>query len=102
MNRLQRAAVLLTLLEQLQARGSWCGETHVQKSVYFLQDLLQVPLGFEFVLYKHGPYSFDLNDEITAVQLHGRRMAAAVLLIQALGGGWTADELPSPKAASAP
>ena len=43
-----------------------------------------------------------LNDEITAVQLHGRRMAAAVLLIQALGGGWTADELPSPKAASAP
>ena len=43
-----------------------------------------------------------LNDEITAVQLHGRRMAAAVLLIQALGGGWTADELPSAKAASAP
>jgi len=43
-----------------------------------------------------------LNDEITAVQLLGRRMAAAVLLIQALGGGWTADELPSAKAASAP
>jgi NodT family efflux transporter outer membrane factor (OMF) lipoprotein len=43
-----------------------------------------------------------LNDEITAVQLHGRRMAAAVLLIQALGGGWTTDELPSAKAASAP
>jgi NodT family efflux transporter outer membrane factor (OMF) lipoprotein len=43
-----------------------------------------------------------LNDQITAVQLLGRRMVAAVLLIQALGGGWTADELPSPKAASAP
>jgi len=43
-----------------------------------------------------------LNDEITAVQLHGRRMAAAVLLIQALGGGWTADDLPSANAASAP
>jgi outer membrane protein TolC len=43
-----------------------------------------------------------LNDQITAVQLVGRRMVAAVLLIQALGGGWTADELPSPKAASAP
>jgi NodT family efflux transporter outer membrane factor (OMF) lipoprotein len=43
-----------------------------------------------------------LNDEITAVQLHGQHMAAAVLLIQALGGGWTADELPSAKAASAP
>ena len=43
-----------------------------------------------------------LNDQITAVQLLGRRMVAAVLLIQALGGGWTADELPSAKAASAP
>jgi NodT family efflux transporter outer membrane factor (OMF) lipoprotein len=43
-----------------------------------------------------------LNNQITAVQLLGRRMAAAVLLIQALGGGWTSDELPSPTAASAP
>jgi NodT family efflux transporter outer membrane factor (OMF) lipoprotein len=43
-----------------------------------------------------------LTDEITAVQIHGRRMAAAVLLIQALGGGWISDELPSPNAASAP
>jgi NodT family efflux transporter outer membrane factor (OMF) lipoprotein len=39
-----------------------------------------------------------LNDEITAVQIKGRRMAAAVLLIQALGGGWNAGELPSAQA----
>ena len=37
-----------------------------------------------------------LTDEITAIQIRGRRMAAAVLLVQALGGGWTAAELPSP------
>jgi len=37
-----------------------------------------------------------LNDEVTAIQIRGRRMAAAVLLVQALGGGWTAAELPSP------
>src|SRR3989449_5615828 len=36
-----------------------------------------------------------LTDEITAIQIRGRRMAAAVLLVQALGGGWTAVELPS-------
>src|SRR6266446_8341349 len=36
-----------------------------------------------------------LTDEITAIQIRGRRMAAAVLLAQALGGGWTAVELPS-------
>ena len=36
-----------------------------------------------------------LTDEITAIQIRGRRMAAAVLLVQALGGGWTVVELPS-------
>src|SRR2546422_1112984 len=36
-----------------------------------------------------------LTDENTAIQIRGRRMAAAVLLVQALGGGWTAAELPS-------
>ena len=68
MDRLQRAAVLLTLLDALKQRGSWCGETHLQKSVYILQELFGVQLGFTFVLYRHGPYSFDLSDEITALQ----------------------------------
>lgn len=68
MNRMQRAAVLLMLLDEMKTRGSWCGETHLQKATYFLQELLRVPLGFQFILYKHGPYSFDLNDEITALR----------------------------------
>ena len=68
MNRSQRAVVLLTLLDALKQRGSWCGETHLQKSVYVLQELFGVPLGFKFVLYRHGPYSFELSDEITALQ----------------------------------
>jgi uncharacterized protein YwgA len=67
MNRLQRAAILLTLLDALKQRGSWCGETHLQKSVYFLEELCGVPLGFPFVLYRHGPYSFEFSDEITAL-----------------------------------
>ena len=36
-----------------------------------------------------------LTDEVTAVQILGRRMTAAVLLIQALGGGWSASRLPA-------
>ena len=35
-----------------------------------------------------------LGDEVTAVNLLGRRMANTVLLIQALGGGWDRSTLP--------
>jgi NodT family efflux transporter outer membrane factor (OMF) lipoprotein len=35
-----------------------------------------------------------LADEVTAVNILGRRLASAVLLIQALGGGWERKELP--------
>lgn len=68
MNRLQRAAVLLELADQLNARGSWCGETHLQKAMYFLQEMFDVPTGYDFILYKHGPFSFELRDELTAMR----------------------------------
>ena len=35
-----------------------------------------------------------LSDEVTAVNILGRRMASAVQLIQALGGGWDRSNLP--------
>jgi NodT family efflux transporter outer membrane factor (OMF) lipoprotein len=35
-----------------------------------------------------------LADELTAVNILGRRMASAVLLVQALGGGWDSSNLP--------
>ncbi len=39
--------------------------------------------------------SIALSDERTGVQILGRRMAASVQLIKALGGGWDLKELPS-------
>ena len=35
-----------------------------------------------------------LADEVTAVKILGRRMSSAVLLIEALGGGWDRAGLP--------
>jgi outer membrane protein TolC len=35
-----------------------------------------------------------LTDQRTAVEIAGRRMAASVALIRALGGGWNAGNLP--------
>ena len=71
MERLQRASILLRLNEELRKSGSWAGETHMQKTTFFLQELLDVPLGFDFVLYKHGPFSFDLRDELTFMRAQG-------------------------------
>ena len=68
MDRLKRAALVTKLIERLREQGSWCGETHVQKSTLFLQDLMKVPLGFDFILYMHGPFSFDLRGELTALR----------------------------------
>ncbi|NQS97821.1 MAG: hypothetical protein HQ591_05150 [candidate division Zixibacteria bacterium] len=67
MKRLQKSAILISLIENLQKYESWCGETHIQKSTYFLQELLKVPLEFHFILYKHGPFSFDLRGELAAM-----------------------------------
>jgi outer membrane protein TolC len=36
-----------------------------------------------------------LADQVTAVNILGRRMADTVLLIQALGGGWDRSSLPA-------
>lgn len=66
MERLKRAAIVGQLVTKLRAVGSWCGETHIQKAVYLMQDLLDVPMEYQFILYKHGPFSFDLSDDLTS------------------------------------
>ena len=71
MDRLRNAALLTRLIEGLCSKGDWCGETHVQKTAFFVQELLGVPLGFQFILYKHSPFSFDLRDELTALRADG-------------------------------
>lgn len=71
MGRMKNAALITKLVEQLREQGSWCGETHIQKTTYFLQNLMEVPLGFDFILYKHGPFSFGLRDELTALRADG-------------------------------
>jgi hypothetical protein len=68
MIRLQRNSVIVSLIQAMKERDSWCAETNVQKACYFLQELTGVPLDLEFVLYKYGPYSFDLTDELTAMR----------------------------------
>ena len=65
MNETERAAVIVQLADALNEASDWCGATHLQKTTYFLQELTHVELECDFILYKHGPFSFDLRDEIT-------------------------------------
>ena len=66
-------------------------------------DAAQRSLSLSNIRYKGGVTSYlevitaenaALSDEVTAVNILGRRMASAVLLIEALGGGWDRSSLP--------
>jgi hypothetical protein len=63
-------AVLVGLARRLHDRGSWSGETHLQKATYLLHELRDVPFDFNFILYnyKHGPFSFELRDELGSMR----------------------------------
>lgn len=67
MNDLQRSAIVATLVKECRARNAFCGETMVQKSVFFLQELLKVPLAFDFQLYIYGPFSFELQQHVASM-----------------------------------
>ena len=71
MDRLRKAALLTRLIERLREAGSWCGETHVQKAAYFAREIAGVDMGHEFVLYRHGPFSFDLRADLTGLRADG-------------------------------
>jgi hypothetical protein len=71
MDRLRKIAIIINLLNRMKEKGSWCGETHIHKTIYFLQELTGVPLEFNYILYKHGPFSFDLRDELSAMRCDG-------------------------------
>jgi hypothetical protein len=62
MDSFKRQAVILALLDSMKRNDSWCGETHLQKCAFFLERGLKVPLDLGFVLYKYGPFSFDLRE----------------------------------------
>jgi len=70
-NRLVQEAVLVSLSRRMADKGSWTGETHLQKAAYLLSELRDVDFDFDFILYKHGPFSFELRDELSEMSAEG-------------------------------
>jgi len=71
MDLLRMTALVSELLDRIRANNVWAGPVHLQKSMFFLQEMRGVPLDFEFVLYRYGPYSFELQDEIEYIRGSG-------------------------------
>jgi hypothetical protein len=67
----QRFAVVMQMASELFQRGSWCGETHIQKAMYVYEAFSGHPLKYDFILYKHGPFSFDLRSELEVMRASG-------------------------------
>jgi uncharacterized protein YwgA len=80
---LQRSAIVATLVKECRSRDAFCGETMVQKSIFFLQELLNVPLAFDFQLYIYGPFSFELQRHVSSM------MADDMIIVRPLQYGST-------------
>lgn len=71
MNRSDSIALIIDIINVLRENKSWAGETHVQKAVYIATKLYNVPFEYDFIIYKHGPFSFDLRDALTSALSDG-------------------------------
>lgn len=68
---LAKHRLLLAVIEGLNKHGSWTGKTHVQKTAFLLDASRTLEMPFTFVLYKHGPYSFDIESELLEMRSYG-------------------------------
>ena len=68
---ISKRILIARLIGRMRKHGSWSGATHVQKSVFFLNQLLKVDVPFNFVLHYHGPFSRDLHEVLNWLEQYG-------------------------------
>jgi len=68
MGELREAAIIATIIDRVSSADQFCGETFLQKSAFFLKELFRLPLAPKFHLYHYGPFSFDLRDQLRAME----------------------------------
>ena len=64
---LKRLAVIQLIVDEL----SDTGKIKVQKILYFFQEALGVPLEYRFRMHHYGPFSEDIESDISALQAIG-------------------------------
>lgn len=68
---MSRSAWILHAIDLLNKHDSWCGRIHIHKLLYLTHRLLHADLPFSFQLYRFGPYSFDLDNDLRALTSFG-------------------------------
>ena len=74
----KKHALILAVIDRLHKHGSWTGKTHLQKALFLLSALGAIQVPFQFVLYKHGPYSFDVEEELEQMKGYAAVVSEAV------------------------
>ena len=85
MDKLSRHALVAELVRAMQDAGSWCGRTHIQKTLFVFQALFEPEpaLRSPFRLHMHGPYSFQLDDALDRVHAVATRRPPTPQLLRA-------------------
>ncbi len=60
---INKYALLLQIIKELNSVGSWSGNTHIQKTVSLVQSILGEEI-YKFTIHHYGPYSFELRDDL--------------------------------------
>lgn len=61
----------LAIIQEIVTYLEDTGKTNIQKIVYFLQESLGIELGYPFRMYHYGPYSDDLDGDLSLSQALG-------------------------------
>ena len=88
MDRATREAMVWLLAQRLKDTG----KTKIVKMLFLLQETCGVPLGYRFRMHHYGPYAFEVEDDLTSLELEGKLRVAP----DALGYGYHVNSLRDP------
>jgi uncharacterized protein YwgA len=66
-----KQAIILEMIHCLCAQGSRTGKTHIIKGLFLAHAARLCKVPFSFFLYKHGPYSTDIEANLEEMQAYG-------------------------------
>jgi hypothetical protein len=67
----KKHALILATIEKLREYGSRTGKTHVMKALWLATARGDVELPLRFFLYKHGPYSTEIESNLEQMASYG-------------------------------